>query len=383
MTRVFTRYMLKSLLIALIFISVVLAAVIFLTQSLRFLELVIEAGAAGSTFWLLTLLALPRFFEVILPIALAGAMIFIYHRMTVDSEISVLRASGFSPLALGKPALMVAAGVCVFLWFITMWAAPISVRTMQQMQQNLKAEFSSVLFQEGVFNSFGDKLTVYLRDRAPDGKLLGLIIQDRRKTNRYPVTVTAESGEIILTPEGTKVMVYNGSRQDYNRATRTLNKLDFERYAIDLPQSNVVETRWREPDERTFLELFSPDLTVQRDTENLREFRIEAHKRILSPLLAITLTLIVLALLLLGPRPRRGGGSRIVACVGSIILIQAFFLAAFNLSRQHELVGLIMMYLVIFLPAAGAFFMLAPSGERLRHRLLYDQPQPPQEESAA
>jgi lipopolysaccharide export system permease protein len=81
------RYIFKNLFLATVFIAVTLAAVIFLTQSLRFLELVINSGASGGAFWMLTMLALPRFFEIILPIALMAGIIFTYNRMTADSEL--------------------------------------------------------------------------------------------------------------------------------------------------------------------------------------------------------------------------------------------------------------------------------------------------------
>jgi hypothetical protein len=102
------RYIFKNLFLATVFIAVTLAAVIFLTQSLRFLELVINSGASGGAFWMLTMLALPRFFEIILPIALMAGIIFTYNRMTADSELVVMRGLGLSPLQQAKPALVLA-----------------------------------------------------------------------------------------------------------------------------------------------------------------------------------------------------------------------------------------------------------------------------------
>lgn len=61
---IFDRYIFRTLLIATVFIAVALAALILLTQSLRFLELVIHAGASGMAFVTLTLLALPRFLKL-------------------------------------------------------------------------------------------------------------------------------------------------------------------------------------------------------------------------------------------------------------------------------------------------------------------------------
>ena len=108
---VFDRYLMKNLLLATLFTALSLAAVIMLTQSLRFLELIINSGASSLSFFALTFLALPRFFEVILPIALMIGVVFIYNRMTTDSEIVVMRASGLSPMRLGQPAFALAIGL--------------------------------------------------------------------------------------------------------------------------------------------------------------------------------------------------------------------------------------------------------------------------------
>lgn len=65
--KIFERYIFRNLLIGTAFVAVTLTFIIFLTQSLRFLEIILESNTSGGSLWLLTLLALPRFFEVILP----------------------------------------------------------------------------------------------------------------------------------------------------------------------------------------------------------------------------------------------------------------------------------------------------------------------------
>lgn len=124
---VFDRYLLKNLLWATLFTSVSLAMVIMLTQSLRFLELIIDSGASSLSFFVLTMLAMPRFFEVILPIALMIGTIFIYNRMSADSEIVIMRSSGFSPLRLSRPALVLSLMTAATIFVITGWVAPLSL----------------------------------------------------------------------------------------------------------------------------------------------------------------------------------------------------------------------------------------------------------------
>jgi len=367
--RVFDRYLFRQMLIATVFTAVALAAIILLTQSLRFLELIINAGASGTAFWMLTLLALPRFFEIILPIALMAATVFVYNRLTLDSELTAMRATGTPPLRLARPALALALGVTVVLWGVTMWLAPVSLSQMHQLRQVIKAQYSTLLFREGVFNAVRPGLTVFVRDRTPEGELLGLMIHDSREETGNPVTILAKRGQLALASDTQQVVVYDGSRQDIDPETGALNRLDFERYTIDLPEGGgPVRQRWREPDERTFAELLHPDLHNRRDVESRREFAVEAHRRLASPLLAPAFTAVALAFLLLGPLDRRGQGWRVLMAVVSTVMLQGFYLAAFNLARNSA-AGLILMYALVLIPLAGGLILLDRRSEPFRYRL--------------
>ncbi len=365
---VFDRYLLKNLLLATMFTALSLASVIMLTQSLRFLELIINSGASSFSFFVLTFLALPRFFEVILPIALMIGTVFIYNRMAADSEMTVMRASGFSPLRLSRPALALALLTTIIVFFITAWIAPISLSKMQTMRVTIKAQYSALLLREGVFNQIGKDLTVYVHKRLSNGDLEGLLIHDSRGADKLPITILAKRGVIVSDHDGQQVVVYEGSRQEYNPVNGALNRLDFDRYSLDLPESEPVRQRWKEPDERTFFELLNPGEDIRSSPKMMREFRTEAHRRVVSPFLAITFTVLSLCCLLLGTIDRRGLGWRIVAASGLIILLQGLYLVAYNLAKEGTF-GLILMYVLTFAPLAGGYYLLTPQSEGFRIKM--------------
>lgn len=368
-------YVIRNLITALVLISLVLAAIIFMTQSIKFLEIVLRAGAAGSTFWLLTLLALPRFLEIILPLSLAIGTIFIYYRMSSDHELSVLKASGFSPLSLSKPALYVALILMLFLWLMTLWLTPQSMRKVEFMQHALKTEFSNVLFEDGIFNRFGNDITFFIRDRGPEGELRGLMIHDTRDTNPNPVTITAKSGKIGTTDDGKiQITVFEGSRQDYSSDTKILNRLDFERYTIDLPNSVAAKDRWKEANERTTWELLNPDLTNEDDLDNLSAFRVELQRRLLSPVLCLTFLLAIFPILLLGPQGRQGLVRRVAFASLAILILQALYLAGLNMARKNEFLGMLCTYIFTFCPLFLGLFLLSPAGEKARRSVLFVTP---------
>ncbi len=365
---VFDRYLLKNLLIATLFTAMSLAAVIMLTQSLRFLELIINSGASSFSFFALTMLAMPRFFEVILPIALMIGTVFIYNRMTADSEMVVMRASGLSPLRLSRPALKLAMVTTALVFVITSWVAPLALSKMQLMRVTIKAQYSSLLLRDGVFNSIGQNLTVYLHNRTSSGDLEGLLIHDTRPGLQRPVTILAKRGVIVSDYAGQQVVIFNGSRQEFNPQTGAVDRLDFERYTLDLPEAEPVRQRWREPDERTLTELLNPDEQVRADSKKMREFHVEAQRRFVGPFLAITFTLVSLCCLLLGPSDRRGLGWRIVGAALGIITLQGLYLVAYNLAKEGPL-GMALMYGLVFVPLIACYYLLSPQSEKFRQYL--------------
>ena len=70
-----------------------MTAVIWLTQSLRLLDLVINRGQSAGTFAYLTVLLLPTMLTIIVPIAFFAGTLFALHKLNTDSEL-VVRVNG-------------------------------------------------------------------------------------------------------------------------------------------------------------------------------------------------------------------------------------------------------------------------------------------------
>ncbi len=356
--KIYNRYIYRMLTIATIFVSVVLIAITMLTQSLRFLELIVESGASTSSFWMLTFLSLPRFLEIIIPVGLATAVLFTINKLNTDSELVVLKATGQSFWQIVKPAFYTSLVISVLLLIVSTWLAPASLSKMLTLRQMVKTQFSALLFREGVFNTVTDDLTVYIREKTGSGEFKGIIIQDERDPRKSLRTVYAQRGVLAATDDGEEVVVFDGARQDYNRETGQLQRLNFERYTIKLPEDKgPMRNRWREPDERTFTELIKVDPNNALDVEKMREFRIEAHKRILGPLFAPVYCLIAATFLLLGTYQRQGKLLSIVYASLTIIGIQSLFIAAMNAAVKAPF-ALYGAYALLIIPFLISIYLL-------------------------
>ena len=216
------RYILRQLAVALLAVTTGLAALVWLTQSLRFIELVLDRGLSFLVFLELTGLLLPSFFAVILPITTFVVTLFTYVRLASDRELVVMRTAGLSNWQLARPSLalgLIVVGCC---YWLNLSLVPASQAAFRAWQFEIRNQLAAILLQEGVFSSVGDDLTVYARYRDRDGTLRGLLIHDARERGA-PVTILAEAGRITPTPTGPRVTLENGVRQQVERVPPPAN----------------------------------------------------------------------------------------------------------------------------------------------------------------
>ena len=350
----YQRYLLLQLVGPFLLVTLSLTAVVWLSQSLRIIDLIVNKGLSLSAFLLMSMLVLPTFLGAILPIAFFCALLFVYNRLTIDSELVSLRAAGVSQWSLAKPALAMATIIVVVSYAIGMYVMPVSHREFKERQFVLRSEHSALLLEEGSFNTLTEGVTVYIRGRE-GGSLNGILVHDAREKER-PVTMMAERGLLVQTDEGPRFILFNGHRQQVDRDSARLSLLNFERYTMDLGEFAQREgARWREPRERFVDELLDPD---SEGAERMRsKFLSEAHNRIVSPLFAYTFAVIGLAALLLGNVDRRGQWRRILVAIVAAVAFEALALFLVNATaKSSNLIPL--MYLNPVLATAAAIAVL-------------------------
>jgi lipopolysaccharide export system permease protein len=355
MTRL-DRYIFRQLALALLAVTVGLAVLVWLTQSLRFIELVLDRGLSFLVFIELTGLLLPGFFAIILPITTFLVALFVYVRLSTDRELVVMRAAGISQWRLARPAIALALlslGAC---YALNLLVVPRAQAAFRAWQFEIRNQLAAILVQEGVFSSVGDDLTVYARLRDRDGSLRGILIHDARERGA-PVTILAESGRITPTPAGPRVTLENGQRQQVEGApspqgaqpATRLSVLSFSENSVDLARtSRGEESRYRNAQERSLGELLRPDPGERIPDRDLRRFRAEAHSRLAGPLNALGFALVAMATALTGQFRRQGGGLRLTAGIVVVVGLLAAGLMAGNLAaRQNAMIPLIWLHAVL------------------------------------
>ena len=328
------RYVFRQLLLALGAVTTGLVALIWLTQSLRFVELVVNRGLSARVFLELTSLQIPYFVSVILPITTFVVVQFIYQRLAGDRELTVMRAAGLSPVALARPALAVALVAVLTGYALNLFVVPAASGAFRQFQFEIRNRVAAFLLQEGVFTPVSDDLTVYVRARDPDGLLRGILIEDARQTNS-PATILAERGRLVGSRGTPRVLLMNGSRQEIDRQTGRLNVLTFAENAVDLTSgAHGEEQRYRDMTEMSLTELLDPPAGMVQ-ARDIPKLRVEAHRRLATPLTTLSFTLVALVAVLMGSFRRHGGLLRPATAVLVVVVMLAFGLLLGNLAAKH------------------------------------------------
>jgi lipopolysaccharide export system permease protein len=356
-------YRLRQILLGTILVTLGLTCVIWLSQSLRLVELIINKGLSIGGFLYLTMLLMPNFLTMITPIALFAVLLFTYNRLDADREMVVMRSAGLSQMALSRPALLVAGGLTLFAFLLTIELGPLSVKTFREMQWEIRNDISRVLLQEGTFNNISDGVTVYVRQRTSEGELLDVLVHDTRKKEKE-VTMMAERGALVRSESGPRVLLINGNRQELIPDSGQLSLLYFDSYTVDMNNLENNDPRFRDARERPLDELFSVTPEEVGPVDFAR-FRVEAHQRLSTPLYHLAFTLIALACILTGSFSRHGMSQKVILAIALMVATEAAQLGVSGLAiKSLQLVPLI--YLVPVLPVLGGLLVLLSPPSLLR-----------------
>jgi lipopolysaccharide export system permease protein len=350
-----STYVLKQLLGPTALFALLLTAVIWLTQSLRLLDLVINRGQSAPTFLYLSILVLPSLLVLILPIAFFSGALYGLSRLNADSELVVMGAAGFSRSQLAIPVFIAAAIVMASTYLCALYFMPAGQRAMEDKVLDIRADVGAALLNEGEFNTPAKGLTVFIRALNSDGQINGVLVHDNRNAAR-PTTYLAERGVLAQTRGGARLIMFDGTVEQSAARGAQLSVLKFKSYVFDLDQfASPRATPLRATSERYLGELLWP-ASSSRLTPAIRSaFLAEAHNRLSAPLYCIAFALIALAAVVRGRRTR---GAHFLRLTTACVAVAALRIAGYGvqgLAGRHPVLDALF-YAIPIAGSLAAFF---------------------------
>lgn len=355
-----SRYIFGQLFFTVLATTCVLTCIMWLAQSLRYIDYIANKGVPILLFFKMILFLLPNLIVIVVPIAILIGVLFIYNKLITDHELVVMQASGLGYWQLAKPAIYMASIFTCILYLFTLYFMPLSFREYRNIITTLQEETLANLIQVGQFNSLG-KYTVYAKEQDAKGNYIGLLIYDGNQVEKETIFM-AEKGILFNEKEGGQLLLLNGNRQEKDTDTGKPSILYFKRYIIeakDPSSSQGAGARFVRAYERSVGDLLNPG--EQLPPKLRLEFLSAAHQRIISPLYALVFALIGVCAMILGQFERKGrAGKIIIACIIASIMQIGTMIFLHTLTYSNIMIPI--SYGVIFLSLGVCIALLLKGG---------------------
>ena len=360
--KIVTQYILKQMLFGFVLITAGLLMIVWLSQSLRLFDMLLNSKVSVWLFIRLTMMLIPGYLAIISPIALFAVALFTYNRLITDRELVILRAAGMSPLQLAKPVIAIGFLFTLLGFYISLILVPQAVANFRELRWKIQHDVSHLLIQEGEFNDVSNGVTVYIRSKNDDGSLEGILLHDQHSPAAQ-VTLLAEKGTIVYRDGIPQISMKNGSRQEVSNKTGRFSILYFDYYSMDFVSNREkAANRFKNPGERSLNELFSTPREALPNLKTFHRFRLEGFKRLSLPFFNLSFMMIAAAGLLTGSFNRRGHNKRIVATVLIMAGVQIAELGVENLCLRN-LYFIPLLYVLSISPTLICLYILKHSGE--------------------
>jgi len=251
-----------------------------------------------------------------------------------------------------KPLALLALLTALAVSSVNHLAGPWAQRRLNELAIQVRTDLMAQIIQPWRFTSPEAKLTVHIRDRAPNGELLGLLMHDARDPKQI-VTYLAERARIIK-QDGQAYL-----RMDKGHIVRRLENekspqiIVFDRYAVDANQleQRTDQTNIMRPRQRYTPELITPDPNDPIYKTNPGSYAAELHERLASPLYAFAFVLLVVAFMGQAQTTRTSRTQAVIA--------------AFAVAVLSRILGITCANVVVVRPAAAPLLYAVPAAAAL------------------
>ncbi|MEX0367404.1 MAG: LPS export ABC transporter permease LptF [Ruegeria sp.] len=319
----FDGYFLRQLLVLFGFFTLVLVGVFWITRSVSLFDRVISGGQSAMVFLEFTALSLPTLIRTVMPMAIFAASVYATNRLSRESELTVMLATGSSPWRLARPVLLFGLISGLMMGAISLYLRPASVLQLEQRQQEVAGDVTAQLLNEGEFLHPADGVTVYIGSIELDGTLNDVFLSDRRDPAE-PVTYSGTRAFLVRGGAGLNLVMLDGMALRYDTGTRTMSTTLFQDVSYDISSL----TRGGGMLKRSLQAIPTADLILDRDSiSEVEEYSVgemieELHQRFSWIAICIAVALMGFATLMLGGFSRFGLWPQILTAFTILVILE-------------------------------------------------------------
>tara|TARA_R110002051_G_scaffold61624_2_gene112877 strand:+ start:8547 stop:9677 length:1131 start_codon:yes stop_codon:yes gene_type:complete len=370
----FDRYLLSQLMVLFGFFGLVLVMVYWINKAVVLFDQLIADGQSAAVFLEFSALSLPAVIKLALPLASFAAAVYVTNRMTSESELVAVQATGYSAFRLARPVLYFGIIVALLMSVLTHFLVPLASAQLNVRRAEIAQNVTARLLTEGKFIEPTAGITFYIRDITPAGELRDIFLSDTRNPAKS-VTYTAALAYLVRTDTGAQLVMINGLAQTLQTDTQRLFTTTFSDFAYDIGEFlAVAQSTERRSSEVGTLELLRATPQLQTQTNQTKAQLVsQAHDRFGQSLLGLVGALLGFSALMVGGFSRFGVWRQILGAIFLIIVIKAVETIGLNIARSNAIfwiaaylpigLGLAIVWLLLFAATRPYLFKRKPRAQ--------------------
>lgn len=319
----FDRYLLSQLMVLFGFFALVLVSIYWINRAVKLFDTLIGDGQTAWVFAEFTALTLPGVIRLVLPVAGFAAAVYVTNRLSSESELTVMQATGFSPWRLARPVLVFGLIVAGMMSVLTHALVPMSLAQLKDREIEISRNITAKLLTEGTFLHPSTGVTFYIREITPEGALRDVFLSDRRNPGESQ-TYTAQEAYLVRNDDTSKLVMVDGLSQSHADATGRLFTTHFDDFSYDISALiDDQQTARFEVGHATTADLLrDPDGVAARAGAAPGLSTDELHSRFAQPLFCLAAALIGFAALLTGTFSRFGVWRQITGAIFLLVMLK-------------------------------------------------------------
>ena len=319
----FDGYFLRQLLVLFGFFTLVLVGVFWITRSVSLFDRVISGGQSAMVFLEFTALTLPTLIRTVMPMAVFAAAVYATNRLSRESEMTVMLATGSSPWRLARAVFIFGLIAGLMMAAISVFLRPASVDQLERRQAEVAGDVTAQLLNEGEFLHPAPGVTVYIGQIDLDGTLHEVFVSDRRD-EANPVSYSSTTAYLVNNDAGIHLVMVDGVALRLNEQDKTLSSTLFEDASYDISELTSSGDMAHRSLEAIPTVEFIEDIEAASATYGFTHGQLveELHQRFSWIAICITVALVGYSTLMLGSFSRFGLWPQIFGAFTILVVLE-------------------------------------------------------------
>ena len=220
-------------------VSLALSLIVWVIQSVNYLDLIIEDGHGFDIYFSFTILNFPKIFSRLLPFLFFVTLFYKILEYEDRNELSIFWSNGISKIEFINILILFSILICFLQVLLSSYISPLGQNKARSLLKDSSIDFLPSLIKEGKFIDTIKGLTIFIDYIDKDKKYTNIFLAEE-KINLSKRIIFAESGYLITSADDKKFKLINGKIIDQNEGKSIEFGFDEINFDLSKYQSKTI-----------------------------------------------------------------------------------------------------------------------------------------------